>query len=38
LLAEIDDGDNPSDAVPGWLEVVEDVTADENWTGAALAH
>ena len=38
LIAEIDDGDQPSDVVPGWLDVVEDVTADEAWTGARLAH
>ena len=38
LIAEIDDGDNPSDFVPEWLDVVDDVTADEAWTGARLAH
>lgn len=38
LIAEIDDGDQPSDVVPGWLDVVDDVTADEAWTGARLAH
>lgn len=38
LIAEIDDGDQPSDVVPGWLDVVEDVTVDEAWTGARLAH
>lgn len=37
LVAEIDDGDQPSTAVPGWLDVLEDVSADERWTGAALA-
>lgn len=37
LLAEIDDGDAPSDWVPEWLDVIEDVTDDERWTGAALA-
>lgn len=37
LVAEIDDRDHPSDAVPGWLEVLRDVSADEAWTGAALA-
>ena len=31
LVAEIDDG------VPGWLDVLEDVSEDERWTGAALA-
>ena len=38
LIAEIDDGDKPSDVVPEWLDVVDDVTADEAWTGARLAH
>ncbi|MGN6129461.1 MAG: hypothetical protein ACTHOK_03890 [Nocardioidaceae bacterium] len=38
LIAEIDDGDQPSDFVPAWLDVVDDVTADEAWTGARLAH
>ncbi len=37
LVAEIDDGDRPSSAVPAWLAVVEDVTGDERWTGGALA-
>lgn len=37
LIAEIDDGDEPSDHVPAWLDVIEDVTADEAWTGARLA-
>lgn len=37
LLAEVDDGDQPSDAVPDWLEVVRDVSGDEAWTGAELA-
>lgn len=37
LVAEIDDGDSPSDAVPGWLDVLEDVTLDEAWTGGSLA-
>ncbi|MGN6521911.1 MAG: hypothetical protein ACTHMZ_01670 [Actinomycetes bacterium] len=37
LIAEIDDGDHPSDRIPEWLDVVEDVTADEAWTGAGLA-
>jgi CYTH domain-containing protein len=37
LVAEIDDGDQPSALVPGWLEIVEDVTDDEAWTGAGLA-
>lgn len=37
LVAEIDDADQPSQLVPGWLDVVEDVSDDEAWTGAALA-
>ncbi|MGN6598362.1 MAG: hypothetical protein ACTHMW_03625 [Actinomycetes bacterium] len=37
LIAEIDDGDHPSDRIPEWLDVGEDVTADEAWTGAGLA-
>ena len=37
LLAEIDDGDHPSDFVPEWLEVTAVVTQDERWTGARLA-
>ncbi len=38
LIAEIDDGDQHSEFVPDWLDVVEDVTDDEAWTGARLAH
>jgi CYTH domain-containing protein len=38
LVAEIDDRDWPSRAVPGWLDVLEDVSTDERWTGARLAH
>jgi hypothetical protein len=37
LIAEIDDGDEPSDVIPAWLEVLEDVSRDEAWTGANLA-
>ena len=37
LIAEIDDGDQASDVIPEWLDVVDDVTADEAWTGARLA-
>jgi CYTH domain-containing protein len=37
LVAEIDDGDAPSTLVPEWLDVVPEVTAEEIWTGAALA-
>jgi len=38
LLAEIDDGDSSERAVPTWLEVITEVTADERWTGAWLAN
>lgn len=37
LIAEIDDHDQPSDFVPEWLDVVDDVTSDEAWTGSQLA-
>jgi CYTH domain-containing protein len=37
LLAEIDDGDQPSGEVPDWLDVVRDVSADEAWTGGGRA-
>ncbi len=37
LVAEIDDGDQPSTFVPVWLDVIEDVSDDEGWTGAQLA-
>lgn len=37
LVAEIDDGEQPSELVPDWLHVVADVSGDEAWTGAALA-
>lgn len=37
LIAEIDDGDEPSGFVPEWLDVIADVTTDEAWTGAGLA-
>ena len=37
LIAEIDDGEQPSTFVPDWLDVVDDVTHDEAWTGARLA-
>lgn len=37
LIAEIDDGDEPSDVVPTWLDVIEDVSDDEEWTGSRLA-
>ena len=38
LIAEIDDRDRPSRFVPEWLDIVEDVSDDERWTGASLAH
>ena len=38
LIAEIDDRDRPSQFVPEWLDIVEDVSDDERWTGASLAH
>ena len=38
LLAEIDDGDRPPVELPGWLDVIRDVSHDERWTGAQLAH
>lgn len=38
LLAEIDDRDRPPQRVPGWLDIVADVSDDERWTGASLAH
>ena len=37
LLAEIDDQDGAPVAVPGWLDVLRDVTDEEKWTGAQLA-
>lgn len=37
LVAEIDDSDTPSEVVPDWLSVVQDVSQDDNWTGARLA-
>ena len=37
LLAEIDDGESPEQAVPTWLDVITEVTADERWTGGQLA-
>ncbi len=37
LIAEIDDGDQPSTFVPAWLDVVDDVSEDESWTGVNLA-
>ena len=37
LIAEIDDRDQPSTAVPDWLDIIEDISDDERWTGASLA-
>lgn len=37
LLAEFDDGDGAPTVVPTWLEVVADVTDDEEWTGRGRA-
>ncbi len=37
LLAEIDDGDGAPCRVPDWLQVIRDVTTEEQWTGAKLA-
>ena len=37
LIAEIDDRDEPSNFIPDWLDVVEDVSSDEGWTGGQLA-
>lgn len=37
IVAEIDDGAADPAPVPGWLDVVMDVSADEAWTGIALA-
>jgi CYTH domain-containing protein len=37
LIAEIDDHDKPSLLVPEWLDVVDDVSGDEAWTGVSLA-
>ena len=33
FIAEIDDRDYLSTAVPDWLEILEDVSDDERWTG-----
>lgn len=37
LLAEVDDGDGEPKPAPDWLDVIEDVSDDEAWTGAVLA-
>lgn len=36
-VTEIDDGDHPSQNVPDWLDVLEDVSDKERWTGSHLA-
>lgn len=37
LVAELDDADRPPASVPAWLDVVRDVSLDEEWTGVGLA-
>jgi hypothetical protein len=37
LPAEIDDGDASPCALPFWLEVIKEVTTEEQWTAAKLA-
>lgn len=37
MVAEIDGGDEAAAVVPGWLDVIREVTHDERWTGAGLA-
>lgn len=37
LLDEIDDQDGAPVPVPRWLDVLQDVSDDEKWTGAQLA-
>lgn len=37
LLAEIDDGDREPAAIPDWLDVVREVSLDEDWTGVRIA-
>ena len=37
LVAEIDDGDRPAAPVPAWLDVIDDVSGEEAWTGAGMA-
>jgi hypothetical protein len=38
LVAEMEDGDRPPARVPAWLSVVREVSGEEAWTGAVLAH
>jgi hypothetical protein len=37
LLAEVDDGDGAPQELPEWLVVLDEVTDDEQWTGAGMA-
>ncbi len=37
LVAEVDDADSAPGPVPSWLDVLQDVTLDEAWTGANRA-
>ena len=37
LVAEVDDADSAPGPVPTWLDVLQDVTLDESWTGANRA-
>jgi CYTH domain-containing protein len=37
LVAETDDGDQPPQDAPDWLDILEDVSNEERWTGAYLA-
>lgn len=37
LVAEIDDGNHPPRDVPDWLDVLKEVSDEEQWTGAYLA-
>lgn len=37
LVAEVDGGDEPVPTVPAWLDMLDEVTFDEGWTGAGLA-
>jgi CYTH domain-containing protein len=37
LLAEVDDEDYPPSALPDWLGVLAEVTAEERWIGASMA-
>lgn len=37
LVAEIDDSDRAPGPVPGWLNVIREVSSDEAWTGGGMA-